>query len=172
MAKIKVYTEDTAEVTGDWVPWRDGIEFLIRPVPVAVNAKFERAYTRGLQTGQVSRQAAAQAAARGVEVTRERATYALRDSRGPLLDTKPGEPEKRGAGFELSVPASPAFIEELSELLQGDVKPGSDVCLDGRWTDELKAFVFRYIHLQKWISDKADEIAGHEAQEEAAAGKA
>lgn len=156
MPVVQLFGEDE-ELQGRWVAWpdQDGVEFLLRPVPPATYERFERQVDQGLKTRELMGQGVDKAKRRGLALTRKAAAYALLDSRG----------------FEF-VTRSPEVAAALSAALGSVIGPGQVVPLDGKWTDEVKEALFRYLpRLAAWIDSTVDDMAVEAVEAENARGK-
>lgn len=122
----------------------------IRPVPADVN----RALRRRVYGDVKSRRSGNQSVARDLELleqfARERAVYAL-------VDTE-------NWGVEL---VDQAAVDEYAPLLKVEAKPGDEVLLDQRCTDEVKRrYLTDFPREAGWVSDKAESITQSALEEE------
>ena len=114
--------------------------------------QLRKEHARGIRAEKVGKQPASEMVERGIATARAYASRALVNS------------ENFEIGLETQATAD-AFAEALADGMP--LKAGDVVCLDGRWTDAVKALVFRVIpQLVEWINGKADELRGFEAADE------
>lgn len=155
---IKAHGEDTKS-QGMKLLWRnisedEKVYLVVRAVPRAMRDRFVRDAERRYKTRKFANQTLDKATEQYEEIRNRCAAYALLDSEG----------------FDL-LSDSPSICGEVSEALGEKVEPGKVVKLDGRWTEELKAVVFRHVEIARWIDDAARKIEGVEDEEEAELGK-
>lgn len=156
---LKLIGEDV-EASSSRVVWqRDGegreIAFFIRPVPASVDERISASVSRGLKGRQILDQSATRMGQQLVARTALRAAYALTGSERFDVET-----------------SSPKVVAALSKAIGREVKPDVPVLLDDCWNDDVKAEVFDLApRIAAFISNKADELAGQDAEEEAALGK-
>ena len=149
------------EAEGVVVFWRNDtdtgkpVRVRIRPVPRHEERRIRAAVYGNLKARKAGDRTLVQAVERGEEVTARMAAYALVDTENFALrcETEDG-------------------AKAMSKLLGEPVQPKTDYVVDGRWTGELRDKVLDALpRFAKWICDKAEELAGQEAQEEDELGK-
>ncbi len=142
----------TKEDPGEWVFWGNDpdngkpISLRIRRPEPGYNRRALKAVYRNMRHEQVAKQTEAQRVDQGFDFTIEKAAHVLLDSRN------------------FSAVATPETEAQLG-------KPGTEIVLDGKWTDEIKRAVLASMpeSFAAWIIKKADELASVEAEAEAAA---
>lgn len=140
-----------AALEGEWFIYADDGQFRVRRIPAGKDQELyfqhfgrSRKYSRkkGTETGEVD-------LARATEYTRQKAAFALVDSRN------------------VSVPR-----QILGGTPLADAGEGQTVTLDGHWSPEVKERVlFEVKGLAGWVIEKAESLDREAAEEEAEAGE-
>ncbi len=141
---------------GEWRLWRHDtqtgkpIRFRIRRIPPEVDRQILAKHGARKKVRQVGQEKLSAFGLRQEAIIRDRAAFAAL------------EPE----GFEI-IPGDPAAAALLGE----DAKVGEVFTVDGRWSDAAlkQRLLVRMPRLAGWIAEKADEMAGQDAEEESEA---
>lgn len=140
---------------GQWFTWKkdakgNPIRFRVRSIP-AEEVRRIRAKHGGMKAEALERKSVAQNLAFGEAIVRDRAAYALLDSEN--FDIAFGDEATADKFVRAGLPSA---------------KVGTEVFMDGQWTEGLKDLVLTGApKLAGWVSAKADERANLEAEEDA-----
>lgn len=144
-AVVELFGED-APPDGEWVPWRPGVEGLIRPAPAEFNRRLRRKYAAGIS----DKKTEAARMDNSEAMVREHAMYCLLDVKGWTFKSKSAD-----------------LCSRLGDVLGTAVQPEQEVSLDGKWTEKLKDLIFRFApKFSQWVSAEAIKLEGLNAQEE------
>jgi hypothetical protein len=151
---------DSEKEKGTWTYWKKDpdsgkpVRFRLRTIPPSFNGVLRARYNRGIKSDQIGKRPAVEVMERQIEATRDRALYSIMDSENFVI---------------LIGGASTA--EALTGLLGKPVEAGQELIVDGNWPALGKFLLDLFPPLAAWISEKADELAGLEADEEEELGK-
>jgi len=158
---FKAFEEgDSGKQEGSWVYWKKDpdngkpVRFRMRAIPTSFNVALRMRLNKGIKSQDVGKRPAVEIIERQIEATRERAFYAVLDSEN----------------FAILV-GGPSTAQALSDLLGEPVEAGQEVKVDGRWPKLGKYLMSLLEPLAAWLSDKADDLAKLEADEEEELGK-
>lgn len=153
---VELFGEDAPEA-GTRVAWQHGgqeIGLELRPVPAAVRRRYEQRVTGSVKTRKFNDQPLSRTGEQAQKIAALCAAYALLDSDGFELLTKSAE-----------------VVAEMNEAGVA-MEAGKPVCLDGKWSDKVKAVIFdRLPTMASFVVDAAEKLAGIERDQEADLGK-
>lgn len=158
---LKAFDEDDSKKdVGVWIPWKKDpdngklIRFRLRPIPPSFDKAARVRHNRGLKSENVGKRLATDIVERQIEATRDRALYALLDSENFEIEI----------GGESTAAAIGGLLN--GNLVGAQVLPGGIIGVDGRWPQLGKYLLELMPPLAAWLSEKADELAKLEADEE------
>lgn len=142
---VEFFGEDVPPST-ETVHWRDGVYGILRPAPAEFGRRLRRRYSGSIS----EKKAEAVRMDASESMVRDHATYVLVNTQGFVFKSR-----------------SPEVCHAMGEALAAEVLPDAEVSLDGKWTDKVKAVVFRYApKFAQWCSAEAIKLEKLGAEEE------
>lgn len=126
------------------------VRYKIRPIPLDVDRRLHREAYRNAKVRRIGNESTSTIKERFEEYTFLRAGYALVDTENFAIDC-----------------GDVTAAEQYAKQTGGSVQFETEVLLDGKWTDELKAEVLRIVRKRAaWIASKAEKIIEAEVESE------